>query len=467
MNDQIQPHSEDIEKALLGAILVYPQSFPEVSQILSESAFYSKQNALIYKSIRHLVIDGKPIDSLLLLETIKSKDFEQKKNLALYLCQLETNAPPPSAISEYTKILYQSHIRRTVIENCFKNIALAQNPDSDEFELIESASRPILKLHEHLLTAGQPDIKTTAKEYQEEIMRMIESGGGISGIRSFIPLLDNRLGGLGNGRMISVAGRPGSGKTAFAVQVIVNVCLKNNKHPLVVYTLEMTRHEMMNRIVSCILKYPYSRIAKGDVEVSYQDNWLKCIKYISESNLQIIDNMNSLQDIAADMKSRTEKFGIKCAIIDYVQLIKNKSERKSDNREQEVGSVSRGIKQLAKELSIPILALVQLNRESEKRATKKPILTDLRESGSLEMDSDSVTFVYRPFFASGGGMDSNGEKISETEAWLLTVKNRHGAVGEDECFCDIACNVFRDVEQLERRYVDYTESNKGDESTPF
>lgn len=445
MQDRVLPSSEQLEIELINALLNDANAIESVYKIVSEDAFYHPVHGLIFEASKNNYLAKLPTTPEAIIETLRETDKLKKIGGLQALNELRYKILPMIDIRYNAAVIFQKYIRREAIRAAQYTMSSAYDESKDEFTLMDEMIAIAGNIHNHLNGAVKKTIGDFAESYYKETIEIINAGTGIRGMRTYIKSIDYRLGGLCSGRLILFAGRPGSGKTAFIIQLVNNMCLDKNKSkvPIVVYSMEMSGEELINRLVSGLLRYPYEKISKGDIPVEMHDNFAKAVNRIRESNLQIVDNMNDIRSIAADLRMRKEKDGVKLAIFDYLQLIRDPEIRKSGNREEEVGHVGRISKALAKELKIPIVALAQLNREVEKRATKKPQLADLRDSGSLEMDADSVTFIFRPKYA-GMEKDENGNEIPDSLAYLITAKNRHGATGEDEVNCDISCNIFTD-----------------------
>jgi len=445
--DRLQPYSEQLEKELVYQLLNDTSAIELIYKIINKEAFYYPLHGLIFEASKSNFLEKKPTTSESIIEYLRESGKLKGIGGIEAINELKYSLHYRSVDIGYNAaIIFQKFIRREIIRSA--NIALnnAYDESKDEFGLLDEVVAVAGNINNYLNGAVTKTIEDYADSYYKDTIEVMNSGGGIRGIRTHITSLDYRLGGLASGRMILFAGRPGSGKTAFIIQLVNNICLdkKKSKLPTVVYSMEMTGEELINRLVSGLLRYPYEKISKGDIPLEMHENFTRAVNHIRESNLHIVDGMNDIRSIASDMRLRRERDGIKLAVLDYLQLIRAPEIRKGGNREEEVGHVGRVTKQLAKELKIPIVALAQLNREVEKRATKKPQLADLRDSGSLEMDADSVTFIFRPKYA-GMEKDENGNQIPDNLAYLITAKNRHGATGEDEVDCDIACNIFKDL----------------------
>lgn len=446
MEDRLQPYSQQLETELINALLTDTSAIELIYKIVSPESFYFPNHGLIYEASKNNYLTKHPTTPEAIIETLRETGKLSKAGGIEGINEIRFQQFPVIDIGYNAGIIFQKYIRREAIRASHITLANAYDESKDEFTLMDEMVAIVGNIHNHLSGAVKKTITDFADSYYQETIEIINSGSGIRGIRTYITSLDYRLGGLASGRMILFAGRPGSGKTAFIIQLVNNICLdkKKSKIPTVVYSMEMSGEELINRLVSGLMRYPYEKISKGDIPVELHEQFTRAVNHVRESNLEIVDNMNDIRAIASDLRLRKERTGVKLAVFDYLQLIRAPEIRKGGNREEEVGHVGRVTKALAKELKIPIVALAQLNREVEKRATKKPQLADLRDSGSLEMDADSVTFIFRPKYA-GMEKDENGNEISENLAYLITSKNRHGSTGEDETFCDISCNIFRDI----------------------
>lgn len=445
MEDRLPPYSEQLEVELIHSILNDTSAIESVYKIVSPESFYYPVHGVIYEAAKNNYLSKKPTTPESIIETLKDSGKLNRAGGIEKVNEVRFSNFGSINPTYNAAIIFQKYIRREAIRSAHVTLNNAYDETKDEFSLMDDMIAVVGGIHNHLNGATQKTIADFADSYYKETLDILNNGNGIRGLRTFITSLDYRLGGLCSGRMILFAGRPGSGKTAFIIQLVNNMCLdrKKSKLPTVIYSMEMSGEELINRLVSGLMEYPYEKISRGDIPVEQHEVFTRCVTHIKNSNLHIVDNLNDIRSIAADLRLRKERDGVKLAVFDYLQLIKASEIRKSGNREEEVGYISRTTKALAKELKIPIVALAQLNREVEKRATKKPQLADLRESGSLEMDADSVTFIFRPKYA-GMEKDEDGNDISENLAYLITCKNRHGATGEDELFCDISCNIFKE-----------------------
>lgn len=445
MEDRIPPYSEQMEVELIHSLLNDQSAIEACYKLVSPEAFYYPIHSTIFEATKNNYLSKSALTPEGIIQTLKDTGKLTKAGGIEKINELRFMNFGSVNVGYNAAIIFQKYIRREVIRSSHIALNNAYDETKDEFSLMDEMIAIAGGIHNHLNGATQKTIGDFVDSYYSETLDLITNGSGIRGLRTFIPYLDYRLGGLCSGRMILFAGRPGSGKTAFIIQLVNNMCLdrKKSKLPVVVYSMEMSGEELINRLVSGLLEYPYEKISKGDVPIELHDNFTRCVHHIKNSNLHIVDNLNDIRAISADLRLRKERDGVKLAIFDYLQLIRAPDIRKSGNREEEVGHVGRVTKALAKELKIPIVALAQLNREVEKRSTKKPQLADLRDSGSLEMDADSVTFIFRPKYA-GMEKDENGNAISDNLAYLITCKNRHGATGEDEVYCDISCNIFKE-----------------------
>lgn len=442
-NDFAMPSVVEIERQLIATLLQQENAIVEVHKLVIPEAFYHPTHALIFQTIASNFHNKKSTAYPVIYENLKA--IGAGEDVLIEAANLRYSHDITVSPGTHALLIFQKYIRRDIITASNEILTAAQDQTEDEFDLMDRVIDRIGKIHTFLTGAAHRSVREITESYYAQVLNVINAGGGVMGLKTHIPELDTRLGGLAAGRMPIIAGRPGTGKTAFIMQIINNICFRNSQKPVVLYSLEMSGEEIINRLVSCILRYPYYKISIGDIPVSMHDNFKKCIEFIAASNLHIVDNITDMKLIQSDLRLRKEKQGIELAIVDYVQLVSVSGLSRGTNREGEVAYISRSLKALAKELKIPILALVQLNREVEKRGNKRPQLADLRESGQLEQDADSVTFIFRPKHA-GFDKDEDGNLFEETDCFLITAKNRHGAMGDDAVFCDIACNVFRSKE---------------------
>ncbi len=449
---KVMPQSVELEEALLGALMLERDAYTKVAEFLFKEVFYKDQHQVIFGAIMSLSELNEPIDLLSVTNELKRLGKLELVGGAYYLSQLTYRVASSANIEYYARILLQKFLQRKVISLCTETIHYAFEDGIDIFDLVDHFTKIIFELVETVTKSKEKDIKNLIDETLNTIkeLRDKKDGGGITGIPSGLKDLDRVTNGWQNSHFIIIAARPGMGKSALMITLAKNAAIEN-KIPTAIFSLEMTAQDIVKRLLAAQTKMPIDKFTKAqlqDYEIIQISDTLEKIKeaplYIDESEAV------SLMDIRTKARRLKVQHGIKFIIIDYLQLMHNRDD-KNGNREQEISSISRGLKSLAKELNIPIIALSQVNRAVEKEANKRPKLADLRESGSLEQDTDMVLFIYRPEYYS-----KNDTADFETKMGYIDIaKNRHGATAEIQLgfegiysrFCNYD-DVKRDEEQL-------------------
>ena len=465
-NQKIQPQATDIEDSILGGIMLYPDLILDVVDLISKDSFYSPQNQAVYEAILELNNNSEPIDMLTVTQKLMSIGKMKQAGGISRISELPNTPSSPTNIEYNAKIIAEKKIARDLI-------LLGDTITSKAYD----ETTDILELSEDIITQAYNinDVEKGSKEESNaELLKLVrrdielaKETDGVTGIQSGIDAVDKILGGYQDTQLIIKAGRPAMGKSAHAICEANFMANKLDKK-VIFFSLEMSSKELMQRIVSVTTDISLNTLKSGELTEFEWNHYNNETSALSKNNLRIIDTpgitLNSIRKIA---KKQAIKGGLDIIFIDYLQLISNKS--RGGNREQEIAEISRGLKKLAKELSIPVIALAQLSRSVEQRGgDKKPILSDLRESGSIEQDADVVQFLYRPEYY-GITEDSEGDSMLGL-GYLMIAKNRHGAskdipmqwIGKCTKFCDVGSKHFQQ---------DYNpnagiESNRADFDTP-
>lgn len=443
---KIPPHSIEAEEVVLGQIMIEENAIEEVVNIIKPETFYKESNRRIYESIYDLYLKNNPINIVTVFDDLKKKNFLENVGGVAFVSQLTNKVSSASHIDFHAKIIHQKFIQRELIRIGGEIQTNVYNQENDVADILESAERDILKI-------ADGNIKKEAVKINDlfrKTFKIIEETGGkedgLNGIPSGFFDLDKITYGWQNSDMIIVAARPSMGKTAFALSLIRNATVDYNK-PTAFFSLEMDDIQITSRLLISESGISKDKIKTGRLKV---DDW----KRLEETTSRLaqaplyIDDTPALGIVEFRSKARRMKtrYNIQLIVIDYIQLM-TASGIKIQNREQEVAYISRQIKAVAKELQIPIIVLAQLNRESSKRASKKPELSDLRESGAIEQDCDLAIFLHRPDYY---GLSEEGQK---DESELIIAKHRNGAVGtvtlrftpEYAKFTDLSDIPFKDI----------------------
>lgn len=416
------PYDEESERAILGSLIVYPELIDSLLPQLKPEDFYNQKNRIIYSAIFEIATSGNPVDFLIL------KDFLAKENKldivggSSYLVQLIDEAITPEIAPQIISILKEKSIRRSLIESSQKIISKARKGDIDIKILLEEAENVIFQITENKNTVDYYHLAEVLKETMRMIDELTKKDTVITGVPTGFYDLDRLTTGFHSGDLVIVAARPGMGKTSFALSIVHHLAVENNE-PVAFFSLEMSRHQIVMRLLGEESKIPLKKIRSGFLNNEEILKLTEISVRMMKAPLFIDDTASlSILDLKAKARRLKKDYDIKLIIVDYLQLLR--SHRRAENRQQEVAEISRGLKALAKELEIPVIALAQLSRQAELRADKRPQLADLRESGSIEQDADLVLFIHRPEY-----YKKNPSPQEEGLAEIIIAKQRNGPTG--------------------------------------
>ena len=458
------PNNIEAEQAIIGSILVSNEIFDEVSPIINNSKFYDPIHQKIFAAIENLISKGMLANPI----TLKNY-FENDKNLIElegheYLVKVTKFSTSLRQAIEYAKIIYDMYVRRELIKISEATIDNASNKNIDQSgeKIIEDSEKLLFDLAERgsfFKSFIKFDVALTQTiEMASKAYKNIE---GIVGVPTGLTDLDDRLGGLHNQDLVIIAGRPSMGKTALATNIAFNAAKKiqekGSKSSVAFFSLEMSSEQLSTRILSEQSRIRSNDIRRGKISEEQFDKFIETSKNISELPLYI-DETPAISIAALSNRARRIKrlFGLELVVIDYIQLMKATNIKKNESRVQEISEITQGLKALAKELNVPVLALSQLSRAVEQRDDKKPQLADLRESGSIEQDADVVMFVYReayylerkeprPATVEHAEWQAKMNDISNL-AEIMIGKQRHGPTGNIKVEFESMFTKFRDIQ---------------------
>jgi replicative DNA helicase len=421
---KVPPQALDLEEAVLGAMMLEKDKLAAVIDILRPEVFYKTEHQLIYSSIQRLFAQIKPIDILTVTEDLRQSGELEQVGGPYYIAMLTNRIASSANIEFHSRILLQKHIQRELIRISSNIIKDAYEDTTDVFDLLDKAENNLFNVSETSLRRNVRSMPGLVKEAVDEIAAGRKHEGHLRGVGSGFTDIDRMTGGWQKSDLIILASRPGMGKTAFALTMARNIAV-DFKKAVAVFSLEMSAVQLVTRLIASETEIPAEKLKRGTLEDYEWEQLNSKITSLIDAPL-FIDDTPALTVFELRAKARRLKaqHHISIIVLDYLQLMQGTSEHKG-NREQEISNISRSLKALAKELDIPIIALSQLSREVEKRLVKKPILSDLRESGSIEQDADMVMFIYRPEYykvdddAYGGSVEGLAE--------ISIAKNRHGA----------------------------------------
>ncbi len=423
---KIPPQALDIEEAVLGSMMLDQNALTSVIDTLKPEVFYKETHQKIFEAIVSLFNKSEPVDILTVSSELKKLGYLEMVGGSFYITQLTDRIASAANIEFHSKILLEKYIQRELIRISSNIIRDAFEDTSDVFDLLDQAEKELFAVSETNLRRNYNDIKGLIRESIRQIEAAKNQENQLSGIPSSFSDLDRITSGWQKSDLIILAARPGMGKTSFVLTMARNIAV-DHKHPVAFFSLEMSAVQLVTRLISSEAELPSEKLRRGNLE-NYEWEQLNAkITSLTDAPLFIDDTPAlSIFELRAKARRLKAQFDIKLIIIDYLQLMSSRSDDKNGTREQEISNISRSLKSLAKELNIPIITLSQLSREVEKRpGNKKPILSDLRESGAIEQDADLVIFIYRPEYY--GYTEEDGESL-EGVAEINIAKHRNGKV---------------------------------------
>lgn len=420
--NKIPPRSLEAEQATLGSMLIEPDSIPVATEILRSEDFYIEGHQIIFKALCSLYERGEPADIITLDGELKKLGKLQEIGGLGYLTTLTNTVPTAANVEYYARIVAEKGLLRDIIKTGTKITELGYREDSNVEEIVDGAEQMIFQLGQRKKVEDFIHMGSVMKESFRKVERLYHNKSHVTGVTSGYAELDRITAGFQPGELIIVAARPGMGKTALALNIAQLVAVEE-RLPVAVFSLEMSKEQVAQRLICSQAMVDAHRLRTGYLN---SDDWPKLTQAMAElSDAQIyIDDTPGISIMEMKAKSRRIKMrkDIKLIIIDYLQLI---SSTKNVNRNEQVSEISRGLKILAKELSIPVIALSQLARAVESRTDRRPQLSDLRESGAIEQDADMVTFIYRDDY-----YNPESDKLGTAE--VIIGKQRNGPLGTVE-----------------------------------
>jgi len=421
---KVPPHDIEAEQAVIGSMLTDKDAVIDAIEVLKADDFYRQDNKIIYEAILNLYNRGEPIDIITVkAELVSIGKFEAVGGLE-YIALLPDKVPTTANVDRYIKIVEEKAILRNLIKVSNELISLGYAETEEIDTIMDQAEKKIFEISQGKNQKGYTAIKDILVESFAEIEKLYNQKEPITGIPTGFADLDYKTAGLHNSDLVLVAARPAMGKSAFALNIATNAAVQA-KVPVVIFNLEMSKSQLVNRILCSEAMVDSNKVRTGKIE---EDDWVKlatALGPLSEAPIYIDDTPGiSITEIRAKCRKLKLEKNIGLIVIDYLQLIQG-SGKKNSSREQEISEISRSLKILAKELDVPVIALSQLSRAAEQRADHRPMLSDLRESGAIEQDADIVMFLYRDDYYNP---DSEKKNIAE----VIMAKHRAGSTGTVE-----------------------------------
>lgn len=443
------PHALEAEQAILGGVMLDNQAWDKISTRLCESDFFRAEHRVLFRGILELAKKSQPFDVITVLDMLKSLELLEDAGGEVYLFELASNTPSVANISAYADIVREKSVQRQLIQVASDIADAAYNPQGREVsELLDFSETKVFAIAEQTAGDGGPEgIKTILVKAVEKIDALYHSGDSITGLATGLSDFDEMTSGLQPSDLVIVAGRPSMGKTTLVMNMAEHAAIKGDK-PVLVFSMEMPSDSLAMRMMSSLGRIDQHRIRTGKLD---EDDWPRvtsAVHMLSEAPLYIDDTpaLSPSEMRARARRLMKEKGQLGLIVVDYLQLMKVPG-FKADSRTAEISEISRSLKSLAKELEVPVVALSQLNRSLEQRHDKRPVMSDLRESGAIEQDADLIVFIYRDEVY-------NEDSPDKGTAEIIVAKQRNGPIGKVRVaflgkytrFEDLAFNSYQGVD---------------------
>lgn len=438
LTGKLPPHSKEAEQAVLGAILLDQDKLILVGDFIKADDFYFRNHEIIYDAMVDLYDRATPIDTVTVHQYLSDKNLLDEAGGAVYLADLGNNVPFLENIEHYGRIIEEKSILRKLIQAATTIAQTGYSGDNEVAELLDSAERKIFEVSQRKVGKAFAQIKDVLPETVDRIEKLSKERGKVTGIPTGYSELDRMTSGFQKSDLIILAARPSVGKTAFALNIAQNIGV-HTEETVAIFSLEMSKEQLVQRMLSAESHVDSQRLRTGQL---LDDEWPRLtqgMSQLSKAKIFIDDSaMMTVMEMRAKLRRLQSEHGLGIVIIDYLQLMH--SHRRSENRQQEISEISRGLKALARELNVPVIALSQLSRSIEQRSNKKPLLSDIRESGSIEQDADIVGFLSREDYQND---EAEENKIVE----VIIAKHRNGPIGEIKLLFLKEINRFVNLDQ--------------------
>jgi len=421
--DRVPPHHIEAEQAVLGSILLDNNALIAVSEFLQPEDFYRKNHQIIYNAAIDIYERNEPVDLVTLATYLQDKKLVEAAGGLIYLTELANGVPSAENAEHYGRRIEEKAILRRLINAANTILKKGYEGDEEIAELLDIAESKIFEVSQRKMGKAFTEIKDVLLDTFNRIESLHNSRGDVTGLPSGYHELDRMTSGFQKSDLIIIAARPSVGKTAFALNIAQNIGV-HTKKPVAIFSLEMSKDQLVQRMLCAEANIDANRLRTGKLQ---EEDWPKltmAMGRLADAPIFIDDSANvTVLEMRAKLRRLQSEHGLGIVIIDYLQLLN--SHRRSDNRQQEISEISRSLKALARELDVPVIALSQLSRAVESRQDKRPMMSDIRESGSIEQDADIVGFLYRDDYYN---KDSDKQNIIE----IIIAKQRNGPVGSAE-----------------------------------
>jgi replicative DNA helicase len=420
---RVPPHSVESEQSILGSILLDKDAMITVAEIISPDDFYKEAHKIIYESMVSLSNKSEPIDIITLTEELKGKGHLTDVGGISYITSLSTVVPTTSNVKFYTDIVKEKSVLRKLIKASNDIIKLGYEKSIKIEDVIDQAEKKIFDISQEKASDDFKPINEVLMDTYDMIEQLYTNKSDVTGVTTGFKDLNKKMNGFQRTDLILIAARPAMGKTAFSLNLVQNAAIKGNAS-VAVFSLEMSKEQLVQRMLSSQSSVDLKRIKTGTLGDSDWPRIIDAMAVLSDTKIHIDDTPGiKISELRSKCRKLKIEQGLDLVLIDYLQLMEG--DGKNESRQQEIAQISRSLKILAKELNCPVIALSQLSRAPEQRADHRPMLSDLRESGSIEQDADIVMFLYRDEYYNA---DSESKNICE----VIISKNRHGETGSVE-----------------------------------
>jgi replicative DNA helicase len=443
------PANIEAERAVLGALMIDPDAIVKVANFLRAQDFYRERHGWIYDAMASLNERHEPLDFVTLTDEMERRGQLEEVGGPAYLTDLIASTPTAIYVDHYARIVERTAVLRRLISAAGKIAELAYDESQDMDEVVDRAEQIIFGISESRIHRDLTPIRAILSDVVERIDFLARNRDTLMGVPTGFTLLDRILGGLQKSDLLILAARPGMGKSSFALSVALNAARRNSAR-VAIFSLEMSNEQLVQRLLSMETAIDSHRLRMGDVNEEEWPILLEAANMLGAAPIFIDDTPGAtVNDLRTKARRLYAEHGLDLIIIDYMQLMTGSagSNGRNENRQQEISYISRSLKSLARELNVPVIALSQLSRAVEARSDKRPMLSDLRESGSIEQDADVVLFIYREDYYIE---DSDRQNIAD----VLVAKHRHGSTGNVSLYFRKELTQFRDLE-IQRTELDY------------
>ena len=443
MIDRVPPQNIDAEQAVLGAMLIKKEAIAEVAQILRPEDFYRDAHKIVYEAMLNLFNKNEPADIVTVSDYLNNENLMEKVGGVTFITALANTVPTAANVTYHAKIVREKADLRNLINTATDIAGMAYESSDDVADVIDKSEKMIMEVANRQNVSAFTPMRDIVMETFDKINVLYESKGGLTGIPCGFTDLDKLTSGLQPSDLILVAARPSMGKTAFTLNIGAHVALKEHKN-VAFFSLEMSKQQLVQRMLCSEGGIDSQKLRKGELDKTDWGKLVNVANKVAEAPLYIDDTAGiTVMELRSKARRLKAEKGLDLIIIDYLQLMQGRTGKgATDNRQQEISEISRSLKAVARELNVPVIALSQLSRSVESRQIKRPMLSDLRESGSIEQDADIVMFLYREDYY-------DPETVNKNITEVIVAKHRNGPVDTVKMFFKKEFTRFNDLSKMQ------------------